>query len=129
MDLRLRAGANWSLAAWGASITLNYSDGYRNNLVEPSGAVDAWLTTDMQLRYATNTISVALNVQNVTNEAPPSVSGSGDVWAPVSVMAAHLVAEFDAVRIREHPIDHDDREEEPMHSGPRLGRRCDPCEP
>lgn len=81
MDLRVRSVLSWSLRDVTTSLSVNYSNGYQNNLVDPVGEVASWTTADLYLRYRVSsrvssvldgfTFSVA--AQNVTDKDPPYV--------------------------------------------------------
>jgi outer membrane receptor protein involved in Fe transport len=79
VDLRGRASAAWSRGDYGASLALNYVDAYHT---EAGQKIDAWATTDLQLRWAPNGensaldgLSLALNVQNLFDVDPPFYDG------------------------------------------------------
>jgi outer membrane receptor protein involved in Fe transport len=73
VDLRGRASASWSYQDWGASMAINYVDGYP----EVTGRrIGSWTTADIQLRYSPEQgwlggTSVTLNVQNLLDADPP----------------------------------------------------------
>lgn len=81
-DLRLRASANWDRGPWGVSATVNYVDGYRDDVSAPDRDVDSWTTVDAQLRYRPNWsgwlggLSLSLSVQNLFGTDPPFVNRS-----------------------------------------------------
>ena len=87
VDLRAQGGVSWTRGTMSSAMVLNYTDGYTNNVVTPAEPIDSWVTADWQIRYeddaATNMwrrgLSLALVVQNVTNERPPFVSGTTSV--------------------------------------------------
>ncbi|MGH6998762.1 MAG: TonB-dependent receptor domain-containing protein, partial [Phenylobacterium sp.] len=79
VDLRGRVSAAWSRGDYGASVALNYVEAYRS---EAGAKIDAWTTTDLQLRWAPQTaagglegLSLALNVQNLFDVDPPFYDG------------------------------------------------------
>lgn len=82
VDLRVRAGLNWTRGPVSSGLALNYVDDYQNNLVSPIEKIDSWTTLDWQLSYHVDSASrgplsgfyLALDVQNITNERPPRVS-------------------------------------------------------
>lgn len=81
-DLRLRASGNWDRGPWGFSATLNYVDGYRDDVSVPARSVDAWLTVDAQIRLRPNwrgwmrDMSFSLSAQNLFDADPPFVNRS-----------------------------------------------------
>jgi outer membrane receptor protein involved in Fe transport len=80
VDLRLRAYGGWSSGAYGATVYVNYVDGYKNPFSTPDSNMSSWTTVDMSLRFdgagmATggflNGFSAILSVQNLFDEDPP----------------------------------------------------------
>ncbi len=51
VDLRFRSSANWSKHGASAEVTLNYVNGYNNNLVTPIQRVSSWTTFDVHVGY------------------------------------------------------------------------------
>ena len=51
INLRLRTSLSWSGRRLGATLTLNYSNSYRDTASVPNLPVAAWTTIDAQLRY------------------------------------------------------------------------------
>ena len=79
VDLRGRMSAAWNRGDYGASLALNYVDAYHT---EAGRKIDAWATTDLQLRWAPDDaegplegLSLALNVQNLFDIDPPFYDG------------------------------------------------------
>jgi iron complex outermembrane recepter protein len=79
VDLRGRVSAAWRRGDYGASLALNYVDDYRS---ERGRKIDAWTTTDLQLRWTPQApdgplsgLGLALNVQNLLDIAPPFYDG------------------------------------------------------
>lgn len=79
VDLRGRVSAGWSRGDYGASLALNYVDAYHT---DAGRKIDAWATTDLQLRWAPDDdvgplegLSLALNVQNLLDIDPPFYDG------------------------------------------------------
>lgn len=79
VDLRGRVSASWTRGAYGASLALNYVDAYK---AETGAKIDAWATTDLQLRWAPENqgkalegLALALNVQNLFDVDPPFYDG------------------------------------------------------
>ncbi|HVW68521.1 MAG TPA: TonB-dependent receptor, partial [Steroidobacteraceae bacterium] len=85
LRLRLRASAGWDQrpaaeAGLGASLAINFSNGYDNPGSALLPRIDSLTTADVQLRYRTGTaagflsgMEFALNAVNVFNESPPFV--------------------------------------------------------
>ncbi|MDB5584514.1 MAG: TonB-dependent receptor [Bradyrhizobium sp.] len=81
MNLRARGGLSWSKGPLGAGVTINYQNGYQNNLFNPPGRIGSWTTADLQLSYSSSAsgksllhgVSLALNVRNLTDARPPLV--------------------------------------------------------
>jgi outer membrane receptor protein involved in Fe transport len=80
-SLRAQAGIDWSVADWGIAATVHHVGGYRDTLSSPSRPVNSWTTVDFQARWTPSHgrgpiqgVTLALNVQNATNAAPPFVS-------------------------------------------------------
>ena len=91
VDLRGRVSGSWTRGDWGARATFNYVDGYADLAGRP---IDAWLTTDLQLRYEPASgplagLSAALTAQNLFDEDPPfhdALGGIGYDAANANVM-------------------------------------------
>jgi outer membrane receptor protein involved in Fe transport len=79
-DLRARLTASWDHGPWGASATVNYIDGYVDNVSVPLRHVDSWTTIDAQIRYRPDWrgfmhgFSFALSAQNIFDSDPPFVN-------------------------------------------------------
>lgn len=79
-DLRLRLTGNWDRDAFGGTVTVNYLDGYRDDVSQPERSVDSWLTVDAQVRYRPkwrgimSGTSLSLSVQNLFDQDPPFVN-------------------------------------------------------
>jgi iron complex outermembrane recepter protein len=81
VDLRLRASTTWTNGPWGATATINYTDGYENRTVVPAEPVSSWATADLQVAYRTSSTSgwlggmrVALTTLNMFDKKPPAMS-------------------------------------------------------
>jgi len=82
VDLRLRAGLSWTRDAWSAAAFANYVDSYRVHSAPDSARIASWTTFDLHLAYEfepadhafLHGLSVALNIQNFFNRAPPFVA-------------------------------------------------------
>jgi outer membrane receptor protein involved in Fe transport len=75
VDLRARGTTTWTHGPFATSVTVNYVDGYHDSAGKPVGS---WTTADLQLLWRPTTITgvlarttVALNVQNLADSAPP----------------------------------------------------------
>ncbi len=89
LDLRLQGGVSWIGDHTSSSLTLNYSDSYENPRVTPTERVESWVTADWQLSYQwgenpysslLSGVTVALNVQNLTNAEPPRITSTPPVF-------------------------------------------------
>lgn len=84
IDFRSRAGVTWHRGGLESTLTVNYTDGYENTLVEPNGSVASWATADWQLGYRNvgsaagwlRGLTVILDVQNVLDRAPPKLQSN-----------------------------------------------------
>jgi outer membrane receptor protein involved in Fe transport len=89
VDFRLRNSLGWTRGGWGATVFLNYIDGYQD--VRPAFAtrVASWTTVDLAMSYNTRTVptaawlrgvSVSVSAQNLLDREPPfaaSLTGNG----------------------------------------------------
>jgi iron complex outermembrane recepter protein len=79
VDLRLRGSVSWDYRGAGASLYMNFMDGYRDTISLPRRSIDSWTTLDLQTRYGAsatdprrlNGMSLALNIENVFDTNPP----------------------------------------------------------
>jgi iron complex outermembrane receptor protein len=80
--LRMNGGLSWSAAAISTTLSVNYVDSYENTFT-PALDVDDWITFDWHLQYdagehSANAVlrglTLALDVQNLTDEEPPHVT-------------------------------------------------------
>jgi iron complex outermembrane receptor protein len=78
IDLRLRASATWDYRGFGLMAFLNFTDSYRQFITDSRRTVASWTTLDLRLSYelgdmrsASGSAQVALNVQNLFNRPPP----------------------------------------------------------
>jgi outer membrane receptor protein involved in Fe transport len=79
VDLRGRAGLGWSRGGWGASLFLNYTDGYRDHRRSQIRRVGSFTTADLGLSYESGAsgedgsrpLRIALHVQNLFDQDPP----------------------------------------------------------
>ena len=84
VQFRSQAFAGWENNGLSSELTLNYVDGYDNNLVAPAQAVDSWLTLDLHFGYEfqntdgfLNGFALSLDASNVLDEEPPFVNIQG----------------------------------------------------
>lgn len=91
IDWRGRLSVGWSVAPWDASIALNYANAYENDLFLPAQSIDADITTDARLAYTFADgggdagTTIAISVQNLTDEDPPFVDDPiGMAYDPVN---------------------------------------------
>jgi iron complex outermembrane receptor protein len=79
-EWKVHSNVGWQLAGFTATVTVNYVNGYQNSLITPQQRIASWTTGDLYLGYNTGRVAsvrllenltVALSVQNVTNQAPP----------------------------------------------------------
>ena len=80
---KLHGGLGWSKGPYGATVSLNYVSGYHDQFTTPPAAISSWATADLHLSYRVpdtvtsgmlRGLTVALTVQNVTDERPPYVA-------------------------------------------------------
>lgn len=76
--LRLRGRAGFTIGAFDGGLGINHVGGYRNTLVAPAERVKSWTTFDLQLgarigKVKGRSLRFALNVNNLTDKAPPYV--------------------------------------------------------
>jgi iron complex outermembrane recepter protein len=81
--LRVNGGVSWSSASISTALSGNYVNSYENNTVTPAVDIDDWITLDWHLQYDVGGhnasamfrgFTVALDVQNLTDEDPPHVT-------------------------------------------------------
>ena len=79
---KMHGGLAWTKGGYGAAVDLNYVSGYHDQFTAPLSAISSWTTADLHLSYrAPETVrsgmlrgvTVALTVENLTNERPPYV--------------------------------------------------------
>lgn len=74
VSVRARGGATWTHGPFESTLTVNYVGGYHDVTGRP---VSSWTTADLQLLWRPTTIkalaraSLALNIQNLADSAPP----------------------------------------------------------
>jgi outer membrane receptor protein involved in Fe transport len=80
-DLKLRTGIAWAKGEFSSALFVNHTSSYEDTLVQPATNVSAWTTVDVQLQYAVTSaataflrgLTLALNIQNIADEDPPSI--------------------------------------------------------
>jgi iron complex outermembrane recepter protein len=79
---KARGALTWAQGRFGAALSINYANSYENALFVPAQDIDSWTTGDVHLSYSTDDssamnllggITIALTVNNITDEAPPLV--------------------------------------------------------
>ncbi len=87
VDLRLRGSLGWSGDHLSTTLFVNYVDDYSSDRVGERVPVDSWTTFDVSVQYSLGQerakgllsgVRLALNVQNLFNEAPPFVESGID---------------------------------------------------
>ncbi len=79
VSLRLRGQATWSSGPFASTISLNYTDSYKDNQQTPDRSIASWTTVDAvvsfnfdHLRMGSG-LSLALSATNLLDRDPPSV--------------------------------------------------------
>lgn len=81
--LRVRGGLSWGTTAVSTALSASYVNSYENNIVTPRVDIDDWITIDWHLQYDVGDhnanpmlrgLTLALDVQNLTDEDPPHVT-------------------------------------------------------
>ena len=84
VDFRARGSIGWAAESLSANAFVNYTDGYKNDRVEPFVSVDSWITIDLSIAYdlghkdsadVLDGTSVSLSVRNLLDEDPPFIDG------------------------------------------------------
>lgn len=79
---KARGGLGWTLAGFAALLSVYYTNSYDNALTTPTQRIGAWTTANVNISYKTGTstssfalrnVTIALNVQNITDKKPPYV--------------------------------------------------------
>ena len=84
INLRLRTSLSWQRARLGASLFLNFDNGYHDSLSVPNRDVASLTTLDLQLRYRINgnrgnllaNTEFAVTAQNLFNSSPPFLNNA-----------------------------------------------------
>jgi iron complex outermembrane receptor protein len=89
VDLRMRGHVEWDKGPFGASLFVNYTDGYRNTLAATPEHVSSWTTFDAQLSWdikgaagsGGHGMRLALSALNLFDRDPPYVNNDQGVIA------------------------------------------------
>jgi outer membrane receptor protein involved in Fe transport len=79
IDLRVRSALAWSYRQADVSITINYTNHYRDTDTQPNEPIASLTTFDLLLRYSIGErdtpggVEIHAGVQNITNRPPPFV--------------------------------------------------------
>jgi iron complex outermembrane receptor protein len=84
INLKLRGSLSWQQRLWGASVGINFQNGYRDTVSQPNRNIRSYTTFDTQLRYAPPTFGsnllqntlIELNIINVFNQSPPFLNNA-----------------------------------------------------
>jgi iron complex outermembrane receptor protein len=85
VKFKMRDSIGWTRSGLSATAFLNYSGGYRNNIVTPSQGIASWTTVDFTVRYdsGTNTslaaarnIIISFSLLNAFDRNPPYVTAT-----------------------------------------------------
>lgn len=107
--VRGRAGGTWTRGSLSSALTVNYTDSYQNNLVTPEDKISSWSTLDLQIAWHVEDdsaasllhgLSVNLDVLNLTDSEPPSVSGGNNINLGFDPTNASPRGRFIAAQIR-----------------------------
>jgi iron complex outermembrane recepter protein len=80
---KLHGGLTWSQGGYGATVSLNHVSAYHDQFATPPSAISSWTTADLHFSYRVpetvsagvlRGITMALTVENVTDEKPPYVA-------------------------------------------------------
>lgn len=80
---KAHGGVSWTKGPYGGAVTLNYVSRYDDQFTTPYSAISSWTTADIHLSYRTpdtvgfglfRGVTVALTVENLTDEKPPYVA-------------------------------------------------------
>ncbi|MBL0916624.1 MAG: TonB-dependent receptor [Sphingopyxis sp.] len=87
---RMRGRLGWSKGGFATSAFVNYTDGYKNQVVIPNERVSAWTTVDLTLsqRIGSNAadasgrgLQLGLAIQNLFDRDPPYVNNKSQTSA------------------------------------------------
>jgi outer membrane receptor protein involved in Fe transport len=80
-EWRVRASAAWKRGHWSANAFLNYTDGFVDNRLPQTVAVDSYTTVDARLAYsfgpnvgAMSDATLAINARNLFDQDPPAIA-------------------------------------------------------
>lgn len=78
INLRIRGSAAWDFQSLGATMFVNFTNGYRDPTSVPARSIRSWTTFDLQLRWGIerngsllSDTKIALNVHNLLNQSAP----------------------------------------------------------
>jgi len=99
VDFRFQASAGWAKNGYSAELTMNYVNGYTNNLLTPQEHVSAWTTFDLHLGYeiqssskVLNGLSLSVDATNLFDKDPPFVNIQGGYDSGEASALGRLVA-------------------------------------
>jgi iron complex outermembrane receptor protein len=108
INLRFRTSLSWERAAVGASLYVNFDNGYRDVLSDPNRNVRSFTTLDLQVRYQIGAGSTtflantefAFTAQNVFNSSPPFLNNP--VGVGYDQENADLTGRILSISLRKH---------------------------
>jgi outer membrane receptor protein involved in Fe transport len=74
LDWRARGGVSWRTTDWGASLTANYQNEYRDVYALPNRSIDSLVTWDFRASHEfgpERAARISLSIQNLFDEDPP----------------------------------------------------------
>jgi iron complex outermembrane recepter protein len=106
IDERYRADLGWGRGGFHANLALNHSGSYLDSAGSTRATVDAWTTTDINLRYSPSNAAwlrgstFVISALNVFNKAPPFANGVGLLNYGYDAANADPLGRFVAVELR-----------------------------
>lgn len=105
---KVRGGVGWTRGPYGASLNLNFANGYRDEFTVPTSRIASWTTIDAHLSYqvpeaarfaAVRGLSVAITVDNLADRKPPNVAipqtvANGEATLPYDPANASPIGRF-----------------------------------
>ena len=108
VDFRLRGSLSWNRGVLGATVFVNYTDSFEDNLSTPERAVDSWTTVDLRLQYDISDDNAfswlddtvfSISVQNLFDENPPFVNNpAGIAYDPNNASALGRFLSFQVTK-------------------------------
>ncbi|MGH8198921.1 MAG: TonB-dependent receptor plug domain-containing protein [Steroidobacteraceae bacterium] len=109
---KVRGGLGWARGPYGASLNLNFANGYRDEFTVPSSRIASWTTIDAHLSYrvpeaarfaAVRGLSVAITIDNLADRKPPNVAipqtvADGEATLPYDPANASPIGRFISVQ-------------------------------